>query len=138
MNGITSRLHHIQFIGADGLLLSPINQSPLKDCGYDTSNYREIHSDYGKMADFERLISRCRELDIKLIMDFVPNHTSNQHEWFHISSNPSHPQYIKYKDYYIWNKGKALANGTIVEPSNWRRYNSEWLKCILMHSPDFH
>lgn len=90
--------------------------------GYDVSDYRKIHSEYGKMKDFERLIGRCKELNIKLIMDFVPNHTSDQHEWFQISSDPSNPWFKKYKDYYIWNKGKMLSNGTTVAPSNWRRY----------------
>lgn len=124
MNGITSRLPHLQYIGVDGILLSPINPSPLKDYGYDIRNYREIHSTYGTMEDFERLVSRCKQLNIKLIMDFVPNHTSDQHKWFQISSNPRHPQFLKYKDYYIWNKGKVLSNGTTIEPSNWRRYIS--------------
>ncbi|XP_055310987.1 probable maltase isoform X2 [Sitodiplosis mosellana] len=92
----------------------------MKDFGYDISDYREIQPEYGTMEDFERLAQRCKEMDIKLILDFVPNHSSDQHEWFQKSINPNHPEYEKYKDYYIWNKGKLLENGTRVPPSNWR------------------
>lgn len=73
INGITYRLAHFKYIGVDGILLSPINPSPMKDGGYDISNYREIHSDYGNMNDFHRLIAECKKFDIKLIMDMVPN-----------------------------------------------------------------
>ncbi|XP_031639303.1 probable maltase [Contarinia nasturtii] len=120
INGITSRLNHLKDISVDGVWLSPIFQSPLKDFGYDISDYRSIHPDYGTMDDFERLIAQCKELDIKLLLDLVPNHSSDQHEWFKKSSNPKHPEYHKYKDYYIWNDGRKLANGTRVPPSNWR------------------
>ncbi|XP_031628553.1 probable maltase isoform X2 [Contarinia nasturtii] len=132
LNGIIYRLPYLKDIGVDAILLSPINPSPLKDYGYDISNYREIHPQYGKMADFDQLLAACNKSDIKLILDFVPNHTSNQHEWFQISSNPKHKDYKKYKDYYIWNKGKKLSNGSIVEPSNWRSVFSgsawTWMK----------
>lgn len=65
------------------------------------------------------MIARAKELDIKIVMDFVPNHCSDQHEWFKKSSNPNHPEYETYKDYFIWNKGKLLENGTRLPPSNW-------------------
>ncbi|XP_031637625.1 probable maltase isoform X2 [Contarinia nasturtii] len=116
LNGLTSRLPYLKDIGVDGVLLSPINSSPLKDFGYDVLNYLEIHSDYGTLEDFLKLVKRCKELDLKLIMDFIPNHTSDQHEWFKKSSRNN----SKYKDYYIWHEGKRLPNGTRVEPSNWR------------------
>lgn len=87
----------------------------MKDFGYDISDYTTIHEEFGTLEDFTRLASRCKELNIKLILDFVPNHSSNEHEWFKQSeaSNPT------YKDYYIWNEGKVLANGTRVPPNNW-------------------
>ncbi|XP_055307115.1 probable maltase, partial [Sitodiplosis mosellana] len=119
LNGITSRLNHFKNIGVTGIWLSPIFKSPMKDFGYDISDYREIQPEYGTMEDFEQLAQRCKELDIKLILDFVPNHSSDQHEWFQKSSNPNHPEYEKYKDYYVWNKGKLLENGTRIPPSNW-------------------
>ncbi|XP_031624579.1 probable maltase [Contarinia nasturtii] len=119
LNGITSRLSHLQYVGVSGVWLSPIFKSPLKDFGYDISDFRQIQSEYGTMEDFERLVERCKELDIKLILDFVPNHSSDQHEWFKKSCNPSDPEYEKYKDFYVWNEGKLLENGTRVPPSNW-------------------
>lgn len=71
------------------------------------------------MNDFDDLVKRCKELDIKLILDFVPNHSSDQHPWFKISTDPNHPEHEKYKNYYIWHEGKLLENGTRVPPSNW-------------------
>lgn len=74
---------------------------------------------FGTMDDFERMIARAKELDIKIILDYVPNHCSDQHEWFKKSSDPNDPDYEIYKDYFIWNKGKLLENGTVAPPSNW-------------------
>lgn len=71
------------------------------------------------MEDFEELTRRCKELDIKLILDFVPNHCSSEHEWFKKATNKSHPEHEKYKNYFIWHEGKKLSNGTRVPPSNW-------------------
>lgn len=122
LNGIIYRLPYLKYIGVTGIWLSPIFQSPMLDFGYDITNFRKINVNYGTMMDFENLIKRCKELDIKLILDFVPNHTSDQHAWFKKSSNPHHPEFKKYKDYYVWNKGKRLANGTRIPPSNWQRF----------------
>lgn len=91
----------------------------MADFGYDISNFREIYPKFGTMEDFERLAQRCKELDIKLILDLVPNHSSDQHEWFKKSSNKSDPDYEKYKDYYIWHKGKTMDDNTRGPPSNW-------------------
>lgn len=122
LNGIASRLSYLQEIGVDGVWLSPIHPSPLKDMGYDISDYFDIHSDHGNMKDFERLVKRFKDFKMKLLLDFVPNHTSDQHKWFQISSDPNHRHFEKYKNYYIWHAGKVLPNGTRIEPNNWRRY----------------
>lgn len=119
LNGITKRLEYLNFIGVTGVWLSPIFASPMADFGYDISNYREIHSEFGTMEDFDNLVKRCKELGIKLILDFVPNHSSNEHEWFLKSSNKTDPEFDAYKDYYIWNEGTLLPNGTRLPPSNW-------------------
>lgn len=113
------RLPYLKYIGVTGVWLSPIYKSPMKDFGYDISDFRDIQPEYGTMNDFERLAERCQELDIKLILDLVPNHSSNEHEWFLKSANKSDPDHEKYKDYYIWHEGKVLENGTRVPPSNW-------------------
>lgn len=129
LKGISQRLKYFQYLGIDGIWLSPIFKSPMKDFGYDISDYRDIHYEYGTMADFDELLHRCKELNIKLVMDFVPNHSSDQHEWFIASSDPNHPEYEKYKDYYVWHDGKKSPNGTVVgPPSNWLSVfrNSAW------------
>lgn len=120
LNGITQRLEYVKYLGIHAVWLSPIFKSPMKDFGYDISDYRDIHHEFGTMADFERLLKRCSELGIKLLLDFVPNHSSDQHAWFVASSDPSHADHAKYKDFYVWHKGGTLANGTRVPPSNWR------------------
>lgn len=117
--GVKQRLSYLKSIGMTGMWLSPIFPSPMKDFGYDISDFRGIHYEYGTMNDFDSLLSRCKELDLKIILDFVPNHTSDQHTWFNKSSDPSNAEHLIYKDYYIWNKGKLLENGTRVPPSNW-------------------
>lgn len=121
INGIRSRLPYLKEIGVDAVWLSPIFKSPMKDFGYDISDFRDIHHEYGNMNDFNNLARECRALNLKLLLDFVPNHTSDQHVWFYKSSNPSHSEFETYKDYYVWNKGKLLKNGTRLPPSNWRR-----------------
>lgn len=119
LNGIAQRLEYFKFLGINAVWLSPIFKSPMKDFGYDISDYRDIHYEFGTMADFDRLLKRCKDIGIKLVLDFVPNHTSDQHAWFLASSDPSHPDYDTYKDFYIWHKGKTLEDGTKAPPSNW-------------------
>lgn len=119
INGITARLDYLKTIGVTGTWLSPIFKSPMKDFGYDISDFQAIQPEYGTMEDFERLVARAKELDIKLVLDFVPNHCSDQHEWFKKALNKSDPDHDKYKDYFIWHGGKLLENGTRVPPSNW-------------------
>lgn len=71
------------------------------------------------MEDFENLLKHGKEFDIKIVLDFVPNHCSDQHEWFQKATNPNDPDHDKYRDYFIWSKGLTLENGTRVPPSNW-------------------
>lgn len=114
LNGITSKLDYLKSLGITGVWLSPIFQSPMADFGYDISDYTKIHYEFGTMEDFERLAAHCRALGIRLILDFVPNHTSNEHEWF-LKSIKKDPEY---KDFYIWHPG-TVVNGTRRPPSNW-------------------
>ncbi|XP_037034887.1 maltase A1-like [Bradysia coprophila] len=119
LNGITSRLAYLKFIGVTGVWLSPIFKSPMVDFGYDISDFKVIQPEYGTMEDFGGLIDRCKELDIKLLLDFVPNHCSSEHEWFKKAIDPHDSDHNKYKDFFIWHKGKLLENGTRVPPNNW-------------------
>jgi oligo-1,6-glucosidase len=109
--GITQRLDHLQTLGVDVVWLSPIFASPNDDNGYDISDYRAIHPDFGTLADFERLLADMRRRGLSLIMDLVVNHTSDAHEWFRQArsarDNPYH-------DYYIWHEP---VEGR--EPTNW-------------------
>lgn len=85
------------------------------DSGYDISDFRSIDETFGTMEDFEELTKAAHKASLKIILDFVPNHSSNQHEWFQKSLQNEKP----YSDYYVWHPGKKLPNGTITKPNNW-------------------
>lgn len=115
LNGITARMGYLKDLGVTGVWLSPIFKSPMVDFGYDISDYTKINEEFGTLEDFIELANKCQELGIKLILDFVPNHTSDQHEWFVKSKSND----TKYRDYYVWHPGTKLENGTMVPPNNW-------------------
>ncbi|XP_053685971.1 maltase A3-like [Sabethes cyaneus] len=116
LKGITSKLSYLKGIGIRSFWMSPINKSPMVDFGYDISDYREIAPEYGTMADFDGLIWEAHRLGLKVVLDFVPNHTSNLHEWF-IKSERREPGY---EDYYIWDAGLPNpTGGRNLPPSNW-------------------
>uniref|UniRef100_A0A182JC45 alpha-glucosidase n=1 Tax=Anopheles atroparvus TaxID=41427 RepID=A0A182JC45_ANOAO len=116
LNGITSKLPYLKSIGIKAFWMSPIYKSPMVDFGYDISDFRDIHEEFGTMADFDRLVEQARTLGLKVIMDFVPNHSSNKHEWFIKSENRENG----YEDYYVWNDGKPNPDGgRNLPPNNW-------------------
>ena len=80
--GIVSRLDYLEWLGVDAVWLSPIYPSPMADFGYDISNYTDVDPLFGTLADFDRLIEEVHRRGMKLVLDFVPNHTSDQHPWF--------------------------------------------------------
>ena len=82
LNGITSRLDYLKDLGVDVIWLSPVYQSPNDDNGYDISDYRTVYPEFGTMEDMKILIQKCQDNDIKIIMDLVVNHTSDEHPWF--------------------------------------------------------
>ncbi|XP_063995465.1 maltase 2-like [Diachasmimorpha longicaudata] len=110
LRGITKRLDYFKTTGIDAIWLSPIYASPMVDFGYDISDFRKIHPDYGTDEDFAELMEKARQLNIKVLMDFVPNHTSDEHEWFKKSVAGDET----YQDYYIWHNisadGKPINN----------------------------
>lgn len=111
LNGITSRLDYLEALGVDAIWISPCYPSPQKDFGYDVSDYENIDPMYGTLKDFDRLHAAADKDHLRIIMDYVPNHTSDQHKWFidsRSSRNASH------RDWYIWRDGK---NGG--PPNNW-------------------
>ena len=111
LNGITSKLDYLKELGIDVIWLSPVYKSPNDDNGYDISDYEAIMTEFGTMEDFDRMLAAAHERGIKIVMDLVVNHTSDEHPWFVESkSSKDNPK----RDYYIWKEGK---NGK--EPNNW-------------------
>ena len=96
--GITARLDYLVDIGIETFLLSPIYASPMADFGYDVSNYTDVDPIFGTLEDFEKMSEEAKKRNLKIVMDFIPNHSSNKHEWFLKSENREEP----YTDYYIW------------------------------------
>jgi alpha-glucosidase len=112
LNGITQRLDYLQSLGVNAIWLTPIYPSPQVDFGYDISDYEAIDSQYGTMADFDRLLAEAKKHNIGIIMDMVMNHTSDKHPWFIESkSSRNNPK----RDWYIWRDGK----GPGIPPNNW-------------------
>lgn len=114
LQGIISRLYYFNELQIEAIWLSPFLTSPMRDFGYDIANYTEVDHKFGKMSDFDELVKKAHEKGIKVIIDFVPNHTSNESSWF----NRSRHEEEEYKDYYIWSKGKA-SDGKTEPPNNW-------------------
>lgn len=116
IQGIISRLDELKELGIGVIWLSPIYESPDADNGYDISDYKAVHPQFGTMEDMEQLFAEAKQRDIKIIMDLVVNHTSDEHEWFQKSRDKDSP----YRDYYIWRKGKNGKN-----PNNWTGFFME-------------
>lgn len=112
LNGITEKLDYLKELGIDVIWLSPVYQSPNDDNGYDISDYQAIMTEFGTMEDYDRMLARAHELGIKIMMDLVVNHTSDEHAWF-VESRKSVDN--PYRDFYIWRKGKEDKK----EPNNW-------------------
>src|SRR2546422_6029738 len=110
--GIITRLDYLQWLGVAAIWISPIYPSPMADFGYDVSNYTEIHPLLGTLKDFDRLIAEAHRRGLRVLLDYVPNHTSDQHPWFVESrlsrDNPK-------REWYIWRGGKADGS----PPNNW-------------------
>jgi alpha-glucosidase len=114
--GIAEKVPYLKSIGMDGVWLSPIMKSPQADYGYDISDYRDIHYEYGTLADFDVLVQACNANGVKLILDLVPNHSSDKHEWF-AKSEAREPGY---ENYYVWHTGKFdPVAGKRLPPNNW-------------------
>ncbi len=116
LKGIQTKLDYLKELGVDVIWLSPVYKSPNDDNGYDISDYYNIMDEFGTIEDWEELLFEVHKREIKLIMDLVVNHTSDEHPWF-IQSRQSKDN--PYRDYYIWRKGE---NG--VEPNNWESFFS--------------
>ena len=112
LKGIAARLDYLVELGVDAVWVSPIYPSPMADFGYDVSDYTDIDPLFGTLADFDALVAAAHARGLKIILDFVPNHTSDQHPWF-IESRSSRDS--AKRDWYIWRDAKP--DGGV--PNNW-------------------
>ena len=113
--GVYDKLEYIHSLGVDAIWFSPIYPSPNADYGYDISNYRDIHPDYGTLDQFKKVLDRTHELGMYVLMDLVINHTSDEHPWF-LESRKSRDN--PYSDYYIW-RDPLTIKGKRLPPNNW-------------------
>ena len=115
LKGITSRLESLAALGIDAIWLSPIYSSPQKDAGYDVSNYVDVDPIFGTLADFDKLLEKAHSLGLRVMIDLVPNHSSDQHQWFQkaLAAEPGSPE----RAFYHFKDGKG-ENGEL-PPNNW-------------------
>jgi alpha-glucosidase len=141
LKGIEKKLDYLVDLGINAIWISPIYRSPMKDFGYDISDHADVDSIFGNMKNFDSLIKNAHRKNIKVMIDYVPNHTSDQHKWFEESrSSKDNPK----RDWYIWAQGKADGS----PPNNWRSYfggsawqldaqtNEYYLHTFDKHQPD--
>jgi oligo-1,6-glucosidase len=141
LKGIIEKLDYIKSLGVDVVWLNPIYESPNDDNGYDVSDYRNIMKDFGTMADFDELLKGLHERKIKLVMDIVVNHSSDEHEWFKQSRSSRESPYRDY--YYWWNaeKGKPPARYSLFDVNHnaWKfdeKTNAYYLHIFSQKQPD--
>jgi alpha-glucosidase len=112
LGGIAARLDYLVTLGVDAIWISPFYPSPMKDFGYDVSDYTDVDPMFGTLGDFDRLLAAAHARGLKVIVDWVPNHTSDQHPWFQASrTRRDHPQ----RDWYVWRDAKPDGS----PPNNW-------------------
>ncbi|PCK00443.1 MAG: alpha-glucosidase [Zetaproteobacteria bacterium] len=129
--GITQKLDYIADLGVDGIWVSPFFKSPMKDFGYDISDYRDIDPIFGTRADFDDLVEKAHALDLKVVIDLAFSHTSNEHPWFCDDNK---------KNWYVWADAKYNANNCRVPPNNWVSVfgGSAWEWCDEREQYYFH
>jgi oligo-1,6-glucosidase len=121
LSGITSKLDYLQKLGVNVIWLSPHFDSPNVDGGYDIRDYRKVMKEFGDMADFDTLLAGIKQRHMRLIIDLVVNHTSDENKWFVEShSSKTNP----YRDFYIWRPGHTAPDGTRTPPNNYPSYFS--------------
>ena len=116
LRGIYQRLDYVAKLGVDAVWISPFFPSPMKDFGYDVSDYCAVDPRFGSLADFDDVMAKARTLGLKVIMDQVWSHTSEAHAWFVASADPAHPDYETYKDWFVWADAHPETGDA---PNNW-------------------
>lgn len=115
LRGIQQKMSYLERLGVNAIWLSPFYEFPMIDGGYDIANFTSIHPDLGTMEDFDELVKTAHEHSIRLMVDFIPNHTSDKHEWF----QKSRQREEGYDDWYIWHPGTQDEQGNRHPPNNW-------------------
>src|SRR6267143_1498371 len=116
LNGITQRLDYLEALGVDAIWIAPMYPSPQVDFGYDISDYQNVDPKYGSLADFDHLLAEAGKHHIRVLLDMVLNHTSDQHHWF---LEAARSRDSAHHDFYCWNDGKAGPAGQPLPPNNW-------------------
>jgi maltose alpha-D-glucosyltransferase/alpha-amylase len=144
LRGLIGKLDYLRDLGVDALWLLPIFPSPLRDDGYDVADYTDIHPDFGTLDDYKALLVEAHKRDLRIIVELVVNHTSDQHPWFQASRDPQHPDHARYRDWYVWSDTDHRYTETRIifldtEPSNWTfdpvRGQYFWHR-FFSHQPD--
>src|SRR5687767_2125450 len=117
LEGIRSRLDHLSWLGVDAIWLSPFYRSPMKDFGYDVADYCDVDPLFGTLEDFDRLTNEAHERGIKVMIDWVPNHSSDRHPWFEQSKQSRDNAKA---DWYIWRDADPHGATNTKPPNNWR------------------
>ena len=142
--GVTTRLDYLQELGVNTIWLLPITNSPLRDDGYDVSDHFNLYPPYGSSDDFRTLVQEAHRRHLRIMVELVPNHTSDQHAWFQASRDPNHPKHAHYRDFYVWSEtDQRYQNARIIfldsEKSNWSydplRKAYYWHR-FFYHQPD--
>lgn len=115
LRGITSKIPYLKSIGIDAIWLSPMFESPMVDNGYDVSDFRQIHHEFGTMEDYDEMIREANAHGIHIMLDFVPNHSSDKHEWFEKSVKREMP----YDNFYTWRDPVFDEDNNRHPPNNW-------------------
>ena len=112
LQGIIDQLDYLVALGIDAIWISPFFTSPMRDYGYDISDYKDVHPMFGNLATFHKLLAAAHERNLRVVLDYVPNHTSDQHPWFIQSRSAiDHPK----RDWYIWKDAEPDGSA----PNNW-------------------
>ncbi len=144
LRGVTSKLEYVRALGANTIWLMPITPSPLRDHGYDVSDHFNVHPDYGTLEDFRALVDAAHAQELRVVVELIPNHTSDQHPWFQASHDPNHPAHARYRDWYVWSDtDQKYQEARIIfidfEKSNWTfdplRKQYYWHR-FFYHQPD--
>jgi len=122
INGIRLKLPHLHQLGINLLWICPFFASPMDDYGYDVKDYLQVDPSFGSLEDFQALLAEAHTLGIRIIIDLVLNHTSDEHRWF-IEARKN--RYSKYHAYYLWKNPKVTEEGKVLPPTNWRGYFSD-------------